>query len=163
VEFGQASALNDAIRAIGIRHRALAGTLLSPLGLHPGQEVLLLELGAQGPRSQAQLASASGCEPPTITNSVRKLEARGFVVRRPSLTDGRVTIVELSDRGQELLTRLRRAWQELADRSVAHLAATSVEQLTPALVDLAHSLAAGGGPLPEPAPLPSSPLQDSED
>jgi len=60
--------------------------------------VLLLELAEQGPRSQAQLAQASGCEPPTITNSVRKLEAAGLVVRDPSPTYGRVTIVELSDR-----------------------------------------------------------------
>lgn len=140
MDFEQADTLNDAIRAIGIRHRALAGVLLAPLGLHPGQEVLLLELDAKGPRTQGQLATASGCEPPTITGSARKLEAAGLVVRRPSPTDGRVTIVELSDRGTALMPALKAAWQQLADLTVAGLTSTPVDHLGEALTDLARSL-----------------------
>jgi DNA-binding MarR family transcriptional regulator len=156
MNFEQANALNAAIRAIGIRHRALAGALLAPLGLHPGQEVLLLELAATGPRTQGQLATASGCEPPTITNSVRKLEAAGLVVRRPSPTDGRVTIVELTDRGQALLPRLKATWQHLAEQTIAGLTSTPIDQLTDALVDLACSVTGTGAPASEPA-LPPSP------
>ncbi len=154
MDFEQANTLNAAIRAVGIRHRALAGALLAPLGLHPGQEVLLLELGAEGPRTQGQLATASGCEPPTITNSVRKLEAAGLVVRRPSPSDGRVTIVELSGPGQALLPKLKSAWQQLAEQTIAGLTSTPLDQLTGALVDLATSLTTTGAPASEPAPLP---------
>jgi len=154
VNFDQAHALNEALRAIGIRHRALAGALLAPLGLHPGQEVLLLELAEQGPRSQVQLAQASGCEPPTITNSVRKLEAAGLVVRRASPTDGRVTIVELSDRGQQLVPRLKTAWQDLAERTVAQLDDEPLDPLVHTLTELARSLTASSAPATEPAPLP---------
>jgi DNA-binding MarR family transcriptional regulator len=144
MNFEQAHVLNEALRAIGIRHRALAGSLLAPLGLHPGQEVLLLELAVQGPRSQAQLAVASGCEPPTITNSVRKLEAAGLVVRRPSPSDGRVTIVDLSEHGRSLVPGLKAAWGELAERTVAGLTATPLDQLTKVVVELAASLTASG-------------------
>lgn len=154
MDFEQANTVNAAIRAIGIRHRALAGALLAPLGLHPGQEVLLLELDAEGPRTQGQLATASGCEPPTITNSVRKLEAAGLVVRRPSPTDGRVTIVELSDRGHALLPKLKTAWQQLAERTVAGLTATPLDQLTDVLLDLTASLISTSAPMTEPAPVP---------
>lgn len=138
VDEGQANVLNDALRAIGIRHRALAGALLTPLGLHPGQEVLLLELD-QGPRSQAQLAVASGCEPPTITHSVRKLEAAGLVLRRPSDADGRVTIVELSERGRAVVPDLKAAWLELAEQTVASCSTPLAEVLRVA-ADLAQSL-----------------------
>ncbi len=154
MDFEQANTLNAAIRAVGIRHRALAGALLAPLGLHPGQEVLLLELDAEGPRTQGQLATASGCEPPTITNSVRKLEAAGLVVRRPSPTDGRVTIVELSDEGRAVLPRLKTAWEQLAEHTIAGLTSTPLDQLTGALVDLAASLTTSGAPASEPAPFP---------
>jgi DNA-binding MarR family transcriptional regulator len=157
LDFEQANAINDAIRAVGIRHRALAGALLAPLGLHPGQEVLLLELAEQGPRSQAQLAVASGCEPPTITGSVRKLEAAGLVRRRPSPTDGRVTIVELSDAGYALMPRLKAAWLQLARETVAGLSVSPIDQLTDVLVDLAASLTASGAPTGEPALLPRTP------
>jgi DNA-binding MarR family transcriptional regulator len=156
VDFEQAHALNEAIRAVGMRHRALAGALLVPLGLHPGQEVLLLELEAEGPRTQGQLATASGCEPPTITISVRKLEAAGLVERSPSPTDGRVTIVELSDAGRALLPRLKTAWTHLAEQSVAGLTATPLDQLTTALVDLAASLT-GGAPAGEAASVRHGP------
>jgi len=139
VDFEQADQLNEAIRAVAMRHRAVAGALLAPLGLHPGQEILLLALHADGPRTQAQLAVASGCEPPTITHSVRKLEAAGLVVRRPSTADGRVTIVELSDRGRELVPRLRATWRELGERTRSRLA-MPLEELIAGLADLAEGL-----------------------
>lgn len=148
MDLEQANALNEALRAIGIRHRALAGVLLAPLGLHPGQEVLLLELD-KGPRSQAQLAAASGCEPPTITHSVRKLEAAGLVVRRPSATDGRVMIVELSEHGKAVLPGLKVAWLQLAEQTVA-LCSTPLSELTRVVTDLARSLTHSAGPVEEP-------------
>jgi DNA-binding MarR family transcriptional regulator len=146
MNFDQADELNEAIRAIGIRHRALAIAALAPLGIHPGHKVLLLELESEGPRTQAQLAAASGYEPPTITMSLRQLEAAGFVLRRPSPTDGRATLVELTDTGRALLPRLRSAWRAVAEQTVEGLASTPFEQLTDVLVDLAGSLAASDPP-----------------
>jgi DNA-binding MarR family transcriptional regulator len=140
VDFAHAQAVNDAVRSIAMRHRALAAALLAPLGLHPGQEVILFDLDAHGPRTQVQLAIASGCEPPTITGSVRRLESAGLVVRRPSPTDGRATIVELSDRGRELMPELRSAWRQLGERTVTHLEHSSPEQLTAVLTELAAAL-----------------------
>ncbi len=145
MNFDQADALIDAIRTISIRHRALAGTVLAPLGLHPGQEVILLELDAHGPLTQRQLATAGGCEPPTITGSARKLEAAGLIVRRPSPTDGRATIVELSEQGRNLIPELKRVWRDLGELTVAALTTTSLEQLTTVLKDLATSVKAASG------------------
>jgi DNA-binding MarR family transcriptional regulator len=146
MDFDEADALNEAIRAIGIRHRALSINALAPLGIHPGHKLLLLELEHAGPRTQAQLATACGYEPPTITLSVRQLETAGLVVRRSSPTDGRATIVELTDQGRVLLVELKAAWREVAAQTVAGLTSTSVEQLTTVLEDLAASLDAGVTP-----------------
>lgn len=140
MDFEQADAVNQAIRAISIRHRALAAAMLAPLGLHPGQEVLLLELDAHGPRTAGQLAAAACCEPPTITNTTHKLEAAGLVVRRPSPTDRRVIIVALSERGAALIPALKSVWRDLAERTAAGLTATTVDELTDSLTDLASSL-----------------------
>lgn len=146
MNFDQADALNEAIRAIGIRHRALAMAALAPLGIHPGHKLVLLELETAGPRTQAQLAAASGYEPPTITMSVRQLEAAGLVLRSSSLTDGRATIVELSDQGRALLPKLRAAWRQVAENTIAGLTSTSVDELTAVLDDLATSLASTDAP-----------------
>src|ERR1700680_3309486 len=141
MKFDQADALNEAIRAIGIRHRELAIAALAPLGIHPGHKLVLLELESAGPRTQAQLAAASGYEPPTITLSVRQLEAAGLVVRRSSPSDGRATIVELSAQGRALLPKLKAAWRQVAEQTVGGLTTTSIDQLTRVLNDLAVSLA----------------------
>ena len=139
MDFTRAKQVNDAVRALAMRHRAAAADLLAPLGLHPGQEVLLLELHAHGERTQAQLAAASGCEPPTITGSVRKLESAELVVRRPSPTDGRATIVELSDRGRSLMPALEAAWCELAERTLSGLSSDR-DRVTAVLGEMATGL-----------------------
>src|SRR3982074_1846004 len=114
MNFDEAETLTRSIRVIGLRHRALAIAALVPFGIHPGHKLLLMEIEKTGPVTQAQLAAASGFEPPTITLSVRQLEAAGLVVRRPSPADGRATIVELTSEGRSLLPKLRLAWRELA-------------------------------------------------
>jgi DNA-binding MarR family transcriptional regulator len=145
MNFAQADELNEAIRAIGIRHRALAIAALAPFGIHPGHKLLLLELETAGSCTQAQLAAATGYEPPTITLSVRQLEAAGFVVRRPSLADGRATIVELSDGGRALMPNLKAAWRQVAEQTIAGLT-VPVDQAISVLDDLAASLAAAQTP-----------------
>lgn len=115
-------------------------------GIHPGHKLLLLELETAGPRTQAQLAESSGYEPPTITLSVRQLEAAGLFVRRPSPTDGRATIVELSDKGRALLPRLNAAWQQVAERTLAGLTSTPFDRLTEVLADLAAGLSCVASP-----------------
>lgn len=140
MNFEQADELNEAIRAVGTRHRNLAIAALAPWGVHPGHKLLLFELLVSGPSTQAQLAAACGYEPPTISLSVRQLEAAGLVGRRPSPDDGRVTIVELSDAGRALIPQLRTAWRQVAEDSVAGLTATTVEGLRSAVTDLAEAL-----------------------
>ena len=146
MNFDQADRLNEAIRAIGIRHRALAIAALAPLGIHPGHKLLLLQLETRGPLTQAQLAAASGYEPASITLSVRQLETAGLVVRRPSATDGRATIVELTKEGRALLPKLKAAWRQVAEQTVAGLASTQLDQLTRVLTDLASGLTATVAP-----------------
>jgi DNA-binding MarR family transcriptional regulator len=151
MDFAQADDLNEAVRAIGIRHRAIAIAALAPLGIHPGHKVLLLELERAGPSSQAQLAAACGYEPPTITLSVRQLEAAGLVVRRQSSTDARANVVELSKAGRTFLPKLKAAWCRVAEQSVAGLTSTTVDELTDVLADLAASLTMVDAP---PADIP---------
>lgn len=140
MDFEQADALNRAIRLIGMKHRGQATVALGKLGLHPGQEVLLLELDASGPRTQAELAGALGCEPPSVTVMVQKLEVAGLIQRSPSVRDGRATVVELTGRGRALMPKLKEVWLRLAEGTVGGLSGTSLDSLLRVLGDLATSL-----------------------
>jgi DNA-binding MarR family transcriptional regulator len=134
VDFEYADALNQAIRLLSLRHRARAAALLAPLGLHPGQEALLLELDRTGPRIQAQLSEALGCEPPSVTLMTRKLEASGHIRRRPAPSDKRASIVELTDSGKALADRVKELWHGLAEETVTGLPAQTVAEL-PAILN----------------------------
>ncbi|MGW6494975.1 MarR family winged helix-turn-helix transcriptional regulator [Nonomuraea angiospora] len=129
MDFEQADALNQAIRMLSLRHRARAAALLAPLGLYPGQEALLLELDRTGPRIQAELSEALGCEPPSVTLMTRKLEASGHIRRKPAPSDRRASIVELTDSGQALADQVKQLWCALAEETVTGLPAETVAEL----------------------------------
>ncbi|WP_330181544.1 MarR family winged helix-turn-helix transcriptional regulator [Nocardia sp. NBC_01503] len=129
MDFEQADALNQAIRLLTLRHRARAAALLAPLGLHPGQEALLLELDRVGPTIQAKLSDALGCEPPSITIMARKLEASGHIRRTPAPDDRRASIVELTESGRELTERIKHLWHALAEETVTGLSPETVTAL----------------------------------
>lgn len=144
MNFEKADALNRAIRLIGMKHRGMAAAALAELGLHPGQEVLLLELDAHGARTQVQLAAGLGCEPPSVTLMARKLEAAGLITRRPSSHDGRATVVELTGQGRAVIPRLKEVWRRLAETTVAGLETVALDRLLEILDDLARSIYPGG-------------------
>jgi DNA-binding MarR family transcriptional regulator len=133
VDFERADALNQAIRLLSLRHRARTAALLAPLGLHPGQEALLLELARTGPMIQAQLSEALGCEPPSVTLMSRKLEAAGYVRRAPDPSDKRASVVELTDGGRALADQVKEMWCALAEETAAGLDDSTVAEL-PALL-----------------------------
>jgi DNA-binding MarR family transcriptional regulator len=124
-----ADALNHAIRLLSLRHRARAAQLLGPLGLHPGQEALLLELDRTGPRIQAQLSEAIGCEPPSVTLMTRKLETSGHIRRSPDPADKRATVVALTASGKALADQIRQLWLTLAEETVRGLPGEILDQL----------------------------------
>ncbi|MGC4868176.1 MarR family winged helix-turn-helix transcriptional regulator [Micromonospora sp. DT53] len=134
MDFEYADALNQAIRLLSLRHRARAAALLAPLGLHPGQEALLLELDRTGPRIQAQLSEALGCEPPSVTLMTRKLEASGHIRREPAPFDKRASIVELTESGKALVDQVKLLWHALAEETVTGLPAQTVAEL-PAILN----------------------------
>lgn len=129
MEFDRADALNQAIRLLSLRHRARAAALLTPLGLHPGQEMLLLELARSGPMIQASLSEALGCEPPSITLMTRKLEASGHIRRARVASDKRATMVELTPAGRDLADQVKQVWCALAEETVADMPAETVAAL----------------------------------
>ncbi|MEQ4305861.1 nitroreductase/quinone reductase family protein [Plantactinospora sp. B6F1] len=129
MDFEYADALNQAIRLLSLRHRARAAALLAPLRLHPGQEVLLLELARTGPMIQAQLSEALGCEPPSVTLMTRKLEATGHIRRTPSPADRRASMVALTSSGEALAEQVKQLWCALAEETVRGLPAELATEL----------------------------------
>lgn len=140
MDFAQADAVNQAIRLLSLRHRARTAELLAPLGLHPGQEALLLELARTGPMIQAKLSEALSVEPPSVTLMTRKLEAAGHVRRAPDPSDKRASVVELTDSGKTLTEQVKVLWRALADETVTGLPHQTVAELPDLLATLTRNV-----------------------
>ena len=82
-----------------------------------------------------QLATRFGVDPAWVTDIVDRLEARGEIVRRPSPTDRRVKILEVTDAGRETFRRL----EEIFATPPVELLDTPREDLV-ALVRIAERL-----------------------
>jgi DNA-binding MarR family transcriptional regulator len=119
----QAAPVSAAIYRLARLHRVLAAQLLRDLELHPGQEVLLMELDGVEFRSQSDLVRTLMLDHSTVAKSLRRLEIAGFVFRRPSGSDRRSVDVSLTPRGAALLVDVRAAWERLERETVRGLSA----------------------------------------
>lgn len=108
-------------------HHDLAEVGLSELGLHTGQEMLLLQLYAEDGLTQSQLAERGCVEPPTITKKVDRMESSGFVTRRPDPNDARVSRVYLTEDSKALEKSVVGVWSRLEERLLEGL--TEAEQV----------------------------------
>ncbi|BBE23571.1 MarR family transcriptional regulator [Arthrobacter sp. MN05-02] len=122
--------LSAAILAIGHGQRSLAASLLGGLGLFPGQELLLMQLWDQDGLSQKSLGAPQRLDHSTVAKSVRRLEAAGLITRSRSATDGRVTLVFLTDAGRALRGPVTEAWSRLQETVAAGLTDEEQDEFT---------------------------------
>jgi DNA-binding MarR family transcriptional regulator len=100
-------------------HRGAVGDLLAEMGLHVGQEMVLIELFEEDGLRGGELAERLGVEPPTVTKMLRRLERCGFVERRQDPRDARSFRVYLTSEGRALEGPLARCWERVEERTLA--------------------------------------------
>ncbi|CAN5912262.1 hypothetical protein BH23ACT11_BH23ACT11_05160 [soil metagenome] len=102
-------------------HRGIVGAFLAELGLHVGQEMVLIELWEQDGLRSGELASRLGVEPPTATRMVQRLENGRIVRRQQDPEDARSFRVYLTDAGRSLEEPVTRRWELVEERLLAGL------------------------------------------
>lgn len=105
--------------------RALLGKLKRRLreqahvgDLTPSQVSVLLRLEKDGPATASSLARAEGMRPQSIGPVIAALEATGFVSGAPDPTDGRQTILSLTDACRKWAQEGRAARQDWLCRTI---------------------------------------------
>ncbi|MFD5621344.1 MarR family winged helix-turn-helix transcriptional regulator [Streptomyces yangpuensis] len=121
--------VSHAISRVARLHRIIAGRLLRELGLHPGQEFLMMHLWDSGAVRQSELIKAVGLDPSTVTKMLQRLEQSGHVRRRPDPADRRASLVEATEASCGLLMAVRGAWGELERQTLESLDDTERAEL----------------------------------
>lgn len=121
-ELRRAAAFRSALRRFTARTEEVAASA----GLTPQRYDLLLAIRAapDGTSTVTELSQQLRLRQTAVTELVNRAEDAGLVVRRPSTTDGRVTCLRLSAKGER---RLARAFEGLRhDREHLRLALREV-------------------------------------
>ena len=106
-------------------HRQRAEVLLTEIGLHVGQEMLLSGLWEREGLTQTELAEQMMIQPATVTNMLQRLERDGVVERRPDIEDQRISRVYTTEKGRDMEKALEEQWSQLEQESFGGL---SVEE-----------------------------------
>jgi DNA-binding MarR family transcriptional regulator len=72
------------------------------IGLHAGQDLVILRLMEQDGLSQSELAARLGVEIATVAKMVQRMEKEGLLIRRQDVEDARISRVYLTEKGQAL-------------------------------------------------------------
>ncbi|MBC8130316.1 MAG: MarR family transcriptional regulator [Rhizobiaceae bacterium] len=96
--------------------RTALSARLSAMDLYPGQDAVLLALGAEDGLSLRDLADRLSVRPPTITKTVARLATQTLVEKRASATDARQSHAFLTEKGLALVDEVRAA-QKAVERN----------------------------------------------
>lgn len=124
-------------------HRGGVGAALAELGLHVGQEMVLSHLWRQDGLTPSELAERLGVEPPTVTNTLSRMEKAGLLERCRDPGDARCTRVYLTEKGQELREPVERRWEAVQKRAFAGITAEEEALLRDLLVKIHGNLTQG--------------------
>jgi DNA-binding MarR family transcriptional regulator len=110
-----------------------------PYELSTPQYAILFHASATGvPLSQ--ICQEMLADNSNLTRMVDRLEARGLVRRAADPTDRRVTLVQLTEAGQELLDELRPRHRALVEQRMSHLSPEQLAAFSAAMQTLYDAL-----------------------
>lgn len=99
------SRLHSAAR---LARTALAARLLAH-GFYAGQDQIMLALDREDGQTPGTLADRLGVRPPTITKTINRLQAQGFLEKRASNSDARQAHIFLTEGGRETIQAIKKS------------------------------------------------------
>ncbi len=99
------------------------------LDLTMKQLKVLMVIWSLGPTRPSVIASCIGASAANATGVLDRLEAQGYVERRPDAADRRALLVALTASGQATVNELHSAGQERVSRALVEMAEPDLEAL----------------------------------
>lgn len=100
--------MNRLHSAARLARTALAARLLEH-GFYAGQDQIMLALDRDDGQTPGALADRLGVRPPTITKTINRLQAQGFLEKRTSNSDARQAHIFLTEAGREMIVAIEKS------------------------------------------------------
>ena len=111
------SRLNSAAR---LSRTALATRLLAH-GFYAGQDQIMIALSHEDGPTPGQLATRLGVRPPTITKTIYRLQAQGFLDKKASNHDARQAHIFLTDPGRDTIKAIEKSLRKTEKQALKGL------------------------------------------
>ena len=121
--------------------RTLLSRQLLSSGLYAGQDAVILALDAKDGLSLSAIADQLGVRAPTMTKTINRLAAQGFVDKRDSETDARLSHVHLTTEGREAVKAVRKAIRKSQKVALQDLSQKDVKSLMKLLKKVEDNIA----------------------
>ena len=128
------------IAQVGKAHRNTAGELLQEVDIHLGQEMLLQCLWQKDNQTQSELADRLSVRLATVNRMVNRMEKARLVSKCPDEMDGRVSRVQLTEKGRAVQGSIEDVWGQLEDRTLAGFGHQDKETLRRLLEQIVENL-----------------------
>ncbi|WP_221358712.1 MarR family winged helix-turn-helix transcriptional regulator [Streptomyces beigongshangae] len=132
--------LSYAVFQLARAHRGHAAAMLRAMNLHPGQELLLMQLYDRDGQTQSELLESVGLDHSTVSKALRRMQDAGLLTREPAAHDRRVMVVHLTDAGRALRGPIADMWRKLEEISVRDLTAEQIEAFTASAYTIERSV-----------------------
>ncbi|MGN6773925.1 MarR family winged helix-turn-helix transcriptional regulator [Rhizobium sp.] len=132
-------ALTQAARSM----RTVMTRSLTASGLYAGQDGVILALAASDGLPAGTLAQKLGVKAPTMTRTIGRMEAQGFVERRPDADDARLTKVYLTEAGRNSVGEIESSAASCDELATRGFSEKDIRSLVRLLKTIEHNLQAG--------------------
>lgn len=101
---------------------------LSHSGVYAGQDGVILALAEEDGLSAGTIADRLGVKPPTMTRTLARMEAQGFIQRQADASDGRQMRALLTDDGRKHVQAIQLAVKATENLALSALTDKEVRQ-----------------------------------
>jgi len=109
-----------ALARVCMAHRITASRVLAEVGLHVGQEMLLQNLWQEDNLTQSELAERLCIQLATANKMIRRMEQVQLISKVKDNEDGRVSRVQLTQKGRDLQASTENVWAQIEQRTLAN-------------------------------------------
>jgi MarR family transcriptional regulator, organic hydroperoxide resistance regulator len=120
--------------------RGAADAAFSRHGVRVGQNLLLERLWEEDGLTPGEIAQQLGVSTPTVVKMATRMEAAGFLERRPDERDARLVRLFLTDLGRSVRKPLERELEQLRQQATANLTAAERREFEAALAKMVGNL-----------------------
>jgi DNA-binding MarR family transcriptional regulator len=114
----ETSAVATDLRVVVARLRRRLRETGEPGDFSPSQSAVLVRLDSEGPATVTSLAKAEGVRPQSMGSTVASLQEAGYITGTQHPTDGRQTLLTLTDRFRDELHAHRAAKEDWLFRTI---------------------------------------------